>query len=159
SSMPPNSSRPPSTPAPKPSSPSRNSPPGFHRCSAAAPDPLQATCSPGHPACKSVAASSSASRSVATGTKPVIRVLYADRADCDLDALGRLLGVVYDEFNVTTAPTLQELRERLSSDEYDLLLVDPDLAGCEEFDVIGAIEAVHPDLPVVSLSFDHGHDA
>src|SRR5262249_15017330 len=84
----------------------------------------------------------------------VIHILYADGLKRGRVLLKRFLAPAHGDFRVTEVGCLNELREALRTRTCDVVLADLDLPGCTDLDLIEAVQAAHPGLPLVVLTSD-----
>jgi PAS domain S-box-containing protein len=81
-----------------------------------------------------------------------VRVLYVDDYVLDRELVRYALGKGHDGFEITEAASRQEFEARLAEGDYDLVLSDFDILGFEGLDVIDAVRAKDPRLPVIIVT-------
>ena len=84
----------------------------------------------------------------------MIRILYADGSRRDRDLVRPFLGAAAEGFHVTEVRTLSELCESVQARDCDLVLGDFDLSGCLGLELVHAVRARRPGLPIVILTAD-----
>ncbi|MDD5640840.1 MAG: response regulator [Syntrophales bacterium] len=81
-----------------------------------------------------------------------IRILYVDDNPLDRELVKDALEHEHDGFQVTEASSREEFEARLAEGGFDLVLSDFDILGFEGLQVIEAVKAGNPDLPVVIVT-------
>jgi diguanylate cyclase (GGDEF)-like protein/PAS domain S-box-containing protein len=91
----------------------------------------------------------------------MIRILYADGSQRDRDLVRPFLAAADHGFHVTEVRTLPELCESVQARDCDLVLGDFDLSGCLGLELVHAVQARRPGLPIVILTADkdRAHEA
>jgi two-component system cell cycle sensor histidine kinase/response regulator CckA len=84
--------------------------------------------------------------------KPLIRVLYVDDNPLDRELVRDALEKEQEGFQVTEASSRQEFEARLQEGGFDLVLSDFDILGFEGLQVIKAVKAKDPYLPVIIVT-------
>ncbi|MGM0454247.1 MAG: response regulator, partial [Thermodesulfobacteriota bacterium] len=82
----------------------------------------------------------------------MIRTIAADDHFLIRYAVKRMLEKTPDIRLVCEAENGRQLLEKLSRDEFDVLLLDISMPGPDVFDLLGEVRAVAPNLPVLVLS-------
>ncbi|MBC8264564.1 MAG: response regulator, partial [Anaerolineales bacterium] len=81
-----------------------------------------------------------------------IRVLYVDDYPLDRELVRDALEKEHGGFRVTEAASRQEFETRLAEGDYDLILSDFNILGFEGLEVIDAVRAKDPQVPVVIVT-------
>lgn len=81
-----------------------------------------------------------------------IHILYVDDSRFDRELVRHTLEVEHGGFRLTEAGSKREFEARLTEASYDLVLSDFNIRGYEGFDVLEAVQALHPDLPVLIVT-------
>ncbi len=84
--------------------------------------------------------------------KQLIRILYIDDNPLDRELVRDALEQDHDGFRVTEASSRQQFEARLKEGDFDLVLSDFNILGFEGLQVIEAVKASNPDLPVVIVT-------
>src|SRR5262245_50129736 len=84
----------------------------------------------------------------------VTHILYADGLKRGRALLRRFLASAQGNFEFTEVSSLVELKEMLPTRTWDLVLGELDLPGCEGLDLVEAVQAARPGLPLVVLTGD-----
>jgi PAS domain S-box-containing protein len=75
-----------------------------------------------------------------------------DPADRQLVKLALAKSSQSVQFNIETAETLSETKERLSNNEYDIVLLDLGLPDSQGMETVQNVHKTNPDLPIVVLT-------
>jgi PAS domain S-box-containing protein len=81
-----------------------------------------------------------------------IRILYVDDNSLDRELVRDALEQEHEGFQVTEASSRQEFEAHLAAGRFDLVLSDFNILGFEGLQVIKAVQASNPDLPVVIVT-------
>jgi PAS domain S-box-containing protein len=81
-----------------------------------------------------------------------IRILYVDDNPLDRDLVRDSLEREQEGFQLIEASSRQEFEERLQEGNFDLVLSDFNILGFEGLQVIEAVKAKDPDLPVIIVT-------
>ncbi len=81
-----------------------------------------------------------------------IHILYVDASKRDRDQVRRVLEGEHGGFRVTEADSREAVEARLSERSYDLVLTNFNIPGFEGFQVLEALQAHDPNLPVVIMT-------
>ena len=84
--------------------------------------------------------------------EPLIRILYVDDNPLDRELVRDALEQDHEGFRVTEASSRREFEARLAEGGFDLVLSDFNILGFEGLQVIEAVKASNPDLPVVIVT-------
>lgn len=80
------------------------------------------------------------------------RILYVDDYPLDRLLVRDALEREHSGFHITEATSREEFEARLAENGYDLVLSDFNILGFDGLEVIEAVRAQHPDLPVVIVT-------
>lgn len=83
---------------------------------------------------------------------PLIKVLYVDDNPLDRELVRDALEKEQEGFQVTEASSRREFEARLQESGFDLVLSDFNILGFEGLQVIEAVQANSPDLPVIIVT-------
>jgi two-component system cell cycle sensor histidine kinase/response regulator CckA len=83
---------------------------------------------------------------------PLIHVLYVDDSPLDRELVRDALEQEHDGFRLTEASSHQEFEARLQEGGFDLVLSDFNILGFEGLQVIKAVKAKDPYLPVIIVT-------
>jgi len=91
---------------------------------------------------------------VASARKKTICVLLVDddRADRQLVKVVLARSLKSVQFNIETAETLSEATEKLSSNKYDIILLDLGLRDSNGIDTVQDVHNMNPNIPIVGLT-------
>ena len=82
-----------------------------------------------------------------------MKVLLVDDHDPLLTALKQVIRGLGDDVTVVAVPGADEMRAALKKDrQFDLVLLDLELAGVDGFELLSEVRERHPGLPVVVVS-------
>jgi len=81
-----------------------------------------------------------------------IRVLYVDDYQLDRELVRDALGIEPGEFQVTETASRADFESALANGEFDLVLSDFNILGFEGLQVLEAVHAKDPNLPVVIVT-------
>jgi PAS domain S-box-containing protein len=81
-----------------------------------------------------------------------IHILYVDDSRFDRELVRHTLEVEHGGFRLTEAGSRREFEARLTEARYDLILSDFNIRGYEGFDVLEAVQALNPDIPVLIVT-------
>jgi PAS domain S-box-containing protein len=84
--------------------------------------------------------------------EPLIRILYVDDNPLDRELVRDALEQDHGDFRVTEASSRREFEARLAEGGFDLVLSDFNILGFEGLQVIKAVKASNPNLPVVIVT-------
>jgi PAS domain S-box-containing protein len=81
-----------------------------------------------------------------------IRVLYVDDYPLDRELVRDALEKAHEGFRVTEAASRQEFEARLAEGDYDIVLSDFNILGFEGLEMIDAVRAENPSVPVLIVT-------
>jgi len=81
-----------------------------------------------------------------------IRILYVDDYPLDRELVRDALEKEHGGFQVTEATSRAEFEARLAEDDYDLVLSDFNILGFEGLQVLDAVHATNPRVPVIIVT-------
>ncbi len=81
-----------------------------------------------------------------------IRILHVDDYPLDRELVRDALEKEHEGFRVTEAASRQEFEARLAEGDYDIVLSDFNILGIEGLEVIDAVRAKHPSVPVLIVT-------
>ena len=81
-----------------------------------------------------------------------VRILYIDDSAHDRALVRHALEVEHGSFRVTEATTRAEFEAQLARGDFDLVLSDFNILGFDGLQVLDAVKAKNPNLPVLIVT-------